>query len=167
MSFAAVVLVLGILCLLFMSRAFRRVAGVFLVIAAVGVLILVAWWQANQAQQKRKQELAKTYVKTNQVELIDPRVSFSSYNGRPDRITGRIRNNSTYGIQSVEVRLVFEDCLPSNKCEMVGDEKEEIYISIPPNQSRDFEEYISGPTISPKGKIAWSYQVTSVSARVE
>jgi hypothetical protein len=82
-------------------------------------------------------------------------------------MSGRIKNNSAYPLESVEVRLVFQDCSPGKGCETVGDQNEEIRADVPPGQSRDFEEYIFGPAISPKGHVTWNYQVLSVSAHVE
>jgi hypothetical protein len=167
MSFAGVILILGLLCLLLVSKPFRRLAGVLLVITVIGVLILVAWWQESEAQQKRKRELAKSYIRTNQIEVIDPRISFSNYDGRPNRVIGRIRNNSAYTLETVQIHLVFQDCLPDNRCETVDDEQDDIYIGVPPNQSRDFDKYISGSPLSPKGKIEWNYRFTSVSAKMD
>lgn len=164
MSLAAAVLVLGILYLLIVSRDFRRVAAIVLGILAVAVLLLVGWYQDNQREQRRKLEVAKTYIKTNQIELINPRVSFSSYDGSPGRISGRIRNKSAYQLESIELRLIFQDCLPKGGCETVGDEREEFYMNLPSEESRDFEHYIGGPILSPKGHIEWSYQIVSVSA---
>jgi len=49
----------------------------------------------------------------------------------------------------------------------VADEQDDTYISVPPNQSRDLDKYISGTPLSPKGKIEWNYRVTSVSAKMD
>lgn len=85
--------------------------------------------------------------------MVDPRVSFSSYDGRPERITGRIRNSSHYRVASTEVRLIFQDCSAEGGCETVGDQKVDIYAAIPPGQSRNFEQYIFGPRVSAKGRV--------------
>lgn len=166
MSLGVAILILGLLYWLIVSPRFRRVAAIILGIVVGAVLLFVLWYRHNEAEQQRKREAAKTYIKTNQIELVDPRVSFSSYNGRPERLSGRIRNNSTYALENVEVRLIFQDCSPQNKCETVGDEKTQINVNVPSGQSRDFEEYLSGPAVSPKGKITWSYETLSVSAHV-
>ena len=163
MPLGVAVLIIGLICLLIVSQRFRRVAAVALGILLVGVLLLVGWYEENQ----HKRDAAKTYIKTNEIDLVDPRVSFSSYNGRPDRMSGRIRNNSGYALDSVEVRLVFQDCSPKNECETVDEQKVEIHANIPSGQSRDFDEYLFGSAISPRGRIAWSYQTISVSAHVD
>jgi hypothetical protein len=82
-------------------------------------------------------------------------------------MTGRIRNNSGYPLESLEIRLVFKDCSPQEQCETVDEEKTEINKSVPQGQSRDFDEYLSGSALSPKGRITWSYEILSVSAHVD
>jgi 4-amino-4-deoxy-L-arabinose transferase-like glycosyltransferase len=94
MSLGVVILVLGLLYLLIVSPRFRRFTGIILAFLAVAVLLVVWWYRRNEANRRHKQEIAKTYIKPNQIELVDPRVSFSTYDGRPERLTARIRNNS-------------------------------------------------------------------------
>jgi hypothetical protein len=167
MSLGLVVLILGLLYLLIVSPRFRRAAVIGLGILLVIVLVLVGWYESNQGELQRQREKAKTYIRPDQVELVDPRVSFSTYDGSPNEITGRIRNNSPYPLDSVEVRLVFQDCSPQNSCETIGDEKEEIRASVPAGQSRDFRDFLTGPRLSPKGHIIWTYQTLAVSAHVD
>jgi len=166
MSLGLVVLILGLLYLLIVSPRFRRLAAILLAVLIVAILLFVGWYQHNQAEQKSNRE-AKKFIKSSQIELVDPRVSFSNYDGRPDRMTGRIRNNSGYPLESLEIRLVFKDCSPQEQCETVDEEKTEINKSVPQGQSRDFDEYLSGSALSPKGRITWSYEILSVSAHVD
>lgn len=167
MSLGLAILVLGLLYLLIVSPRFRRVAAILLGILVVTALLFVVWYYHEEAESQRKREAAKTYIKINEIELVDPRVSFSSYDGSPQRLTGRIRNNSAHALESIEVHLLFQDCSKENKCETVEDKNEEIRASVPPGQSRDFDEFISGSHLSAKGRITWSYQVLSVSAHVD
>jgi hypothetical protein len=46
----------------------------------------------------------------------------------------------------------------------VDDEKLEVHAHVPPGQSRDFDAYVTGSNISPRGKLTWTYQILSVSA---
>ena len=167
MSLGIAIFLIALLWFLIVNATFRKVAAVALVVLALGGILIFAYIEVSKKEQENKRQLAKTYIKINQVELMDPRVSFSSYDGRPDRITGRAKNNSTFTLESVEVRLLFQDCLPTGNCETIGDEKEEISVDVPPSQSRDFNQSIYGPILSPKGKIEWSYQLISVSAHIE
>ena len=164
MSFGVAILILGLLFLLIASPRFRRVAAVALGVVVVAVLLFIGWIHQNEAEQEHKRELAKSYIKSEQIQLVDPRVSFSNYDGRPERISGRIRNDSGYPLERLELRLIFQDCIPKGGCETVGDDKVELSTRVPPQQSRDFEEYILGSALSPKGHVEWSYQIVSVSA---
>lgn len=167
MSLGVAILIIGLIVLLIVSPAFRIVAAVALGVLIVALLFLAVWYTENQSAEKRKRDAAKTLIKNNQIELVDPRVSFSAYDGRPEKMTGRIRNNSTYTLQGLEVKLVFQDCLPKAQCDTVGEVHEVIDADVPPGQSRDFEEYLSGASMSPKGQIAWTFQMLSVSAKVD
>lgn len=167
MSLGIAIFLIALIWFLIVNATFRKVAAVALAVLAVGGILIFAYIEASTKEQENKRQLAKTYIKISQVELVDPRVSFSSYEGRPNGITGRAKNNSTYTLESVEVRLIFQDCLPTGNCETVGDEKEEIRVDVPPSQSRDFNQSIYGPILSPKGKIAWNYQIVSASAHIE
>ena len=89
MSLGLVILILGLLYLLIVSPRFRRVAAIALGILVVGAILLVGWYEQNQSEQKSREETAKHLIKIGQIELVDPRVSFSNYNGSPERITGR------------------------------------------------------------------------------
>lgn len=166
MTLGVAILVIGMLALLLFSRAFRKIAAVALGLLLVAALVLYLWLEASSREQRRKQELAKGYIKSSEIEVVEPTISFSSYDRSPDRITGRIRNNSRYGLRSVELRLLFEDCPPAEKCETVGEAKEEIYIQVPSGQSRDFNHFISGHRISPRGRLQWSYAVLSITADI-
>jgi hypothetical protein len=130
----------------------------------------------HETEAKQKSELAKTFIKTAQVVLIDPQVNFDRLDGRPMRITGRVRNESAYTLENFEVHLTFQDCaqparrgsVPKGEagpCETIGDLEKAIHVEVPPSQSRDFDEFMAGPILSPKGKIEWNYQVVSTSTQ--
>jgi hypothetical protein len=148
------------LYLLIVSEVFRRVAAAVAAIAVVALVLFVLWINREESQNARRAEAAKTYIKTDQIELADPRATF----GFAGRITGRIRNNSGHALASFALRVAIQDCSPLNQCKTVDDENPEIKARVPPGQSRDFEGYLMGSNISPRGQLTWSYQILSVSA---
>ena len=152
--------------LLVLAGGFLRkiaIAGFVLIVACV--LGLVFWIYQHDARADQERELAKTYIKTNEIAIIDPRVSFDATDGHPNRIMGRVRNNSGYTMEKFAMRLTFQDCVTSGHCETVGDEEKEIRVGVPPGQSRDFDDYLTGPIMKPKGKIEWAFQVVSTSTQ--
>lgn len=193
MSFGVAILILAVLYLAVVNRTFRRVAGLLSILIVAAFLIIIGTYEERA---KNRRERADTLIKSSQIELIDPRVSFSA-NGSPDLVTGRVRNSSGYPMDSFKVRLLFQDCvyntapsklknpkrgaditwndpkgdanaaMASEACDTVGDDTEEIYQEVPPGQSRDFEHYITGVNISSKGHVEWTPQLISVSAHID
>lgn len=167
MTLGWALLIVVLVVLLFASEAFRKVALVILGLIVLAAFLLYAWLDYSARDNKRKREIAKTYIKRSEVEIVEPRISLSSYDRRPERFIGRLRNNSAYPVQEIEVRLVFKDCPSAGDCEIVGEQNESIYIDVPPGQSRDFEEYVSGMRFNARGKLEWSYEITAIVARVD
>lgn len=168
MSLGIAILVIALLTFLVVSKGFRKVAAVALVVLLVAAALLYLWSEHSSREYARKRELAKSFIRHSEVEVVDPRVSFSSYDGSPSKITGRIRNNSRHHLESIELELVFQDCISGGECETVGEADEEIRVLVPPGQSRDFEEHIlSGPRLNPKGQIRWHYAIKGVVAQVD
>ena len=176
MSLGLAVLLIGILCLAIANKAFRQIALAGFGVLVVGTMIFFLSLHEHETEAKQKSELAKTFIKTAQVVLIDPQVNFDKFDGHPMRITGRVRNESAYTLEKFEVHFTFQDCpirpqrgvaakTEPGPCETIGDQENEIRLEVPPSQSRDFDEYLSGPILAPKGKIEWNYQVVSTSTQ--
>ena len=52
------------------------------------------------------------------------------------------------------------------RCETVGEATETLSVSVPPQQTREVDEYVSFADIgSPRMKRTWSYTVVSISGR--
>jgi hypothetical protein len=164
MSLGVALVVIVILYLLIKSQGFRKAALVVLGLCILGGFLLYGYFENEKAESARKLAHAKTLITSDQIQIIDPRVSFNSYDGRPDRITGRLRNNSKYAVRSVELQLRFEDCPVGGACETVGMNEEDVSASVPPGQSRDFDSYILADKMSAKGKINWNYAIKSITA---
>jgi len=158
------------------SKPFRPLAVAGLGVIVIGTIVFGFWIYESTAKADQKRALAKTYINTGEIAVIDPSVTFDTFDGHPTRIVGRVRNNSSYTLEKFALRLTFHDCGPSSplgtvpeqtfaQCEPVGEEDKEIRVIVPPNQSRDFDDYLSGPILSPKGKIQSGYQVVSTSTQ--
>ena len=165
MSIGAAILVIAILALLVFSKGFRKVAAISFGVSLVAAVLLYVWIEKQSRENARKVELAKTYIKHSEIEIVEPKLS--TLDGRPSQILGRIRNNSKYPLGSIELKLILRDCISPEECETVGESEEAIYVVVPPGQSRDFEEYVSGPELNLRGELTWHYVLKSVVARVE
>jgi hypothetical protein len=166
MSLGIALVVIVVLYFLIKSKGFRKAALVVLGLVVLGALLIYLYLEHDKAESARKLAHAKTLIAKNQIDITDARVSFSSYDGRPERITGRLRNNSNYAVRSVELHLQFQDCAADGACETVGDNDEDVLVSVPPGQSRDFDSAVYGNRISVKGTRRWNYSIKSITANV-
>jgi hypothetical protein len=166
MSLGIALIVIVVLYFLIKSEGFRKAALVVLGVVVLGALLVYLYVEYDKAESARKLAHARTLIAKNQIEIIDARVSFRSYDGSPERITGRLRNNSNYTVQSVELHLQFQDCAANEACETVGDDDEDVHVNVPPGQSRDFDSSIYGNRISAKGTRRWNYFIKSITANV-
>jgi hypothetical protein len=176
MSLGLAVLFIGVLYFALVNKTFRQIALSGLGVAVVVTLVFALWVYERDAEADQKRERAKTFIKTAEVEVIDPQVTFDRLDGHPMRIAGRVRNGSEYKLEKFTLRFTFQDCPQSTlggssqksgtaQCETVGEQENEIRVEVPPSQSRDFDEYMSGPILSPKGTIRWNYQVSATSTQ--
>jgi len=167
LSLGLALVVIVVLFLLIKSAGFRKAALVMFGLLALGAFLLYVWITRSDNERARKDEQAKTLIKLNEVEVIDPRLSFSTYDGRqPDKLIGRIRNNSRYPIEELEFSLTFRDCNSDRNCEIIGESNPSVFISVPPGQSRDFSTYVSGGQMVPRGKLEWQYSLKGVEASI-
>lgn len=167
MSLGVALVVIVILFFLIKSQGFRKAALAVVGISVVGGICLYLYFKFEESDRARKLAHARTLIQHDQIEIIDPRVSFSSFDGRPERINGRLRNNSDYTVRSVELNLRFEDCDAKGKCDTVGESDAEVTVMAPPGQSRDFSSSVYGDRIAVRGTRNWTYSINSITANVQ
>ena len=98
---------------------------------------------------------SKQRISVEQIDLIDLRL------GDTTELFGRIRNKSpVYTLTRVALELTMHDCVKED-CEIVGKTTENIYVTIPPGQARDFKQgFIHfGTLLKPRGEYKWNYKV--------
>jgi hypothetical protein len=88
---------------------------------------------AAESRAKRQTELWSR-VPANKVELRNPEISADD--PTEFSLTGSIKNLSAEQLGAFEIDVTVSDCLPNNKCEIVGQSSEVIWVDIPPQQVR-------------------------------
>jgi hypothetical protein len=166
MTLGVALVVIVVLFFLVKSEGFRKAALILLGVCVLGGFVIYAYFENEKAERERKLAHAKTLITMDEIAILDPQMSFSTYDGRPDKITGRLRNNSKYPVQSVELHLLFQDCPANGACETIGTSDEDVSVDVPPGQSRDFDSYVSGNRMSAKGKLTWNYSIKSITAHL-
>jgi hypothetical protein len=158
---AALVLIL----LAIWSGTFRKV---LLVVGGLAVALAVVIWAylSIQGEQNRKEfEASKTRIQSSEIELVDVGLQ-PGYGPGDYKLVGRARNkNSSYTLGELNLQITLEDCI-RDKCEVIGQKAETIYLNAPPGQSRDFDEYVSFPGVKAiKGELQWNYRLVFVTGK--
>lgn len=152
MALGTALLLIAIVALLIYSERFRKFAGVSLLVLVVVGFVFYAWLEQNSRESRRRYEQRKTLIKGSEIELFDLRLSRSSYNGSPEYLYGRVRNNSRYALSEVRLILQYRDCVKPDNCETVGEDDVTVREDVPPGQSRDFQQSVLSSTrIAPRG----------------
>lgn len=157
-----IVVVLVIIAAFALPRFGKALAGLFgvlLVLAIVGAIILFVM----DRRQKAERELAKTRIKTAEVDLVDLGLR-NGYGAGSYTLVGRVRNRSgRYTLNEMRLKLTMKDCGDTNSCEVVGQTEEAIYVNVPPGQARDLNEFVSFTGLgSPRGKHQWDYEIVEI-----
>jgi hypothetical protein len=107
---------------------------------------------------------SKKLIPISDIEIRDIALNLTSYNNY--KIMGRINNKSPdYTLTRVSLRIFMEDCAETETkdtdCKVIGDTLEDVYVYAPPQQTRDFNEYVYffGSKTKPTGKLNWHYIV--------
>lgn len=148
---AAVVLVL-----LVISKGFRKV---FLILAAIavvlGIIITAVIW-VNRSYENQSRIASRKLIPLNQIELIDLKLG-------GHQLSGRVRNNSKkYTLTRIYLDIAIHDVTTrpdgTSQDDVIGEAKNtEIFVSVPPGQVRDFDDYISAGSTEVKGKMHWTF----------
>src|SRR5436190_33346 len=95
--------IIAVLFLLIKSEGFRRIAIVLAGLLVFGAVLLYAWINHSDKDRARKREHARTLIKLSEVELIQPRLSFSSYDAGQRR-TPKGKLEWQYSLKAIEAK---------------------------------------------------------------
>jgi len=148
----------------------RRILGGFaalIVLLALGVYGLIMYRQ-HQDEAERLASYAR--VPTEQVELVDERLSGAT--GQYPTIVARVRNrNNKHTVTGLELSVRVFDCpskdegLPLDRCDVVAAPHESVYLQVPPLQSRDISHRITVPdSYTIRGHLRWGLELDRVRA---
>lgn len=119
------------------------------------------------AEEKREAALQQelwSKVSPSQVELRDPGLTPPKY-GDDYSLTASIKNLSNEQLSGFEIEVTASDCVPREKCEIVGQSLQRFWANIPPQQIRGITGRVPlyrMPQL--RGKLATSFRVTRVYA---
>ncbi len=145
----------AIFILLVASAGFRKLAlGLIAMGAAVAAVIFV------YSEREDSRSLSRIPIAEVVFENAVVKLDKSSY-----KISGRIKNNSTFTLTQLDFIVTLQDCAgasTSPNCVTIEESNQSLYITIPPSQARDFDEFInsSGGALNPKGRLRWQFSIS-------
>ncbi len=144
------------------TAGFRQLLLLLAGAAIVGTVLILAWQQFEQAARTAAGQAAKLRIPRTNAELVDLRMGTDSSFGT---LPGRVRNNDPrFTPAYVELRLREQDCPTLERCDIVGDTTESIFVKVPSQQAQEIHRYVSFDGIgSPRTKRTWTYDVVSTS----
>jgi hypothetical protein len=149
-----------VLILLVVSAGFRSfVVGLIAIAMAIGGAVYL------YNEHEEKQALSRIPLSKLAFEDVSLKTEYGSH-----KMTGRLKNMSArYTLTNVTFVVTMRDCVDaasSKNCIIIGESDEAMYVSIPPGQARDFDEYIYFPrTLKAKNQLQWDYRVTGTKGK--
>ena len=137
----------------------------FITIIILSCIVIHTLSDSSQSDER----IPKQRIPPGELEFLDYKIQPSEFGGY--EFVGRIKNtNAHYTLYSVEINVLFYDCLiglGKRNCTILGERIESIYLTIPPKQERDFNEpiYIYGDVLDPKGDLVLELKVISTRSK--
>jgi hypothetical protein len=84
------------------------------------------------------------------------------------RVEGNVTNRSAYELSGFTLKIKVQDCTVSgDHCTTVGEDEVSTYLSVPPNQTRAFDHYVSLYNMPKLTKWGWTYTIQEVRGKVK
>jgi len=136
-------------------------------LATIAIISISIWLYTEREKELTSQSRLK--IKRDELALSDVRLH-NDY-GNSFTIAGKIKNLShNHTLKKFGIRVELFDCLKKEKakkqnCEIIGQDAETVYVSIPPNQVRQFDEYLHFSDLpAVDGKFVWDFDVIWIEA---
>jgi len=157
------------------------ISGVLLVL---GLLAAAALYVVKQREDAAREE-AKKLINRDDLEFVDMALRGGNVLPGSYRLIGRVRNRSTFHLSELRLKLTLRDCpkgvVPSPRpehftdaernvfrraCEVVGEEQEHVYASVPAHQARDLDQLVSFSGFKDiRGDLVWDYAILETVGR--
>lgn len=149
---------LSIIGLIILGLRFPKF-GIAMLVVVVALGLLLFGYMGHEHEQR---EEAKHRVHPDQLDFMDMRMGPNGY--ADYHLSGRIKNNSSYEVTSINLKLDVQDCASDKHCETVGEEEKLLLLSIPVGQVRDVDDSVYFPSMTIRGTYKWNYSVEEVDA---
>ena len=82
------------------------------------------------------------------------------------KVTGNITNRSSHELSGFTLKIKVQDCPQGGRCVTIGESDASSYISVPPNQMRAFDLFVSLHNMPSPKKMHWTYTLEEVRGNV-
>lgn len=153
---AAAVFAAIIIWLLILYPGFRYAVG--------GLIVLFSIYTYAEAERNEKREkMAASLIRVSDLKFKDENLTTGSLG----RFSARVTNTSVHNLRSIEIRFWIEDCdTAMAACNIVGEDDETSYVSIPAGQTRLLEERPYFQNLPPLQNPKFRYSVKGIVAEL-
>ncbi|TMJ94465.1 MAG: hypothetical protein E6G74_22965 [Alphaproteobacteria bacterium] len=142
--------------------AFRKAIWVCLAGLFVLVAVGVGWLYYVKIQEDKRAELSRRLINPDEIVFTDTVLGQSI--GGLWRVKGNVTNRSSHELSGFTLKIVVRDCpVPGESfCTTIGEDEVSTYLSVPPSQTRAFEEQVTLRDMPESTKWGWTYIVQEV-----
>ena len=138
--------------------AFRKAIWVCLAGLFVLVAVGVGWLYYVKIQEDKRAELSRRLINPDEIVFTDTVLGESI--GGLWRVKGNVTNRSSHELSGFTLKIVVRDCpVPGESfCTTIGEDEVSTYLSVPPSQTRAFEEQVTLRDMPESTKWGWTYR---------
>jgi hypothetical protein len=140
------VLLVVVVYLAIQSQGFRKTLRVCLAVPFILAVGVVGWLYYLKIEGDKQEELSRRLIRPDEIIFTDTLLGQSSGSWR---VKGNVTNRSSHELSGF------------------GEKEVSTYLSVPPNQMRAFEEFISLRDMPESKKWGWTYTVQEVRGKVK
>ena len=169
------ILICFILWLVIVSQRFRLVFFLLTVFVAIGGGIWYLQQASNVSSSQLLQQAATAFasappsyaeymeIKPDQFTLTNVSFEKPGFGSRFFKISGEISNTSkAQTISSFKIKITVGGCPVSAECIVVGDKTVQVWIEVPPGQTRKFvQELDKLAGVSTNDNLTWNWAITA------
>jgi len=159
------VLLVVVVYLAIQFPAFRAVL-LIVIVAGAGLLYYIKVENdKSKVEDDKRTELSRRLIRPDEVVFTDT-VLGQTYGSW--KVKGNVTNHSAYELSGFTLKIKVQDCpVSGDHCTTVGEDEVSRYLSVPPNQMRAFEHYVSLYNMPKLTKWGWTYTVQEVRGKVK
>src|SRR5262245_16805460 len=135
------VLLVVVVYLAIQSQAFRKALRVCLAVLFIVVAGGAAWLYYINVEEDKQRELSRRLIRPDEIVFTDT-VLGQTYGSW--KVKGNVTNRSSHELSGFTLKIIVQDCpVSGGRCTTIGENDASAYVSVPPNQMRAFELYVS------------------------